>query len=94
VSAPCLEHAADCSRVQAYVLRAVGGRAYRAHVPVELRVQVMHDRAPESRQECSRAAVAAQAVANYLAGIGDRESGLRWSEMAADLHLVAGRRAR
>jgi hypothetical protein len=91
---PRIDRGADCAAVQSFVLRCIGGRAYRRHVEPAIRLTMMRTRAPLDRKTCAVAAMCAHAVYGYLSSIGDKISAARWGELSADLNIVAAERCR
>ena len=91
---PNLSTGSDCASVQGFVLRHLGGRAYRSPVPVAVRVPVMRSRTTRhSTRTLATLALASRAVSSYLGEIGDREAAARWGEMADDLGIVLNGRS-
>jgi hypothetical protein len=92
MSAPIVARGADVAAVQKLVLSVMRGRAYRSHIPSELRLHVIADRVVAHGKPLALAALGARAVANYLAAIGDQQASDRWNEMADDLDFLSNRR--
>ncbi len=83
---------AEAAKIQAFILKKTGSRGYRQKVSPELRLMVLRS-GKLNRKDLAEVSLAARALANYRASIGDNESAERWREFSEDAGIVSDEKA-